>query len=107
MRLRNLTYCNDYTNPNWTVYGEPLAICAEPYATEVPLEDPGHNIGGVTYEIFRQWNPTKEDVPNGWLYRAPIGEVQCYPWRFGIRGQGLEPEEDRNSGGAGKQFRLL
>ncbi|KAJ5878580.1 hypothetical protein N7455_002045 [Penicillium solitum] len=27
--LRNLTYCNDYTNPNWTVYGEPLAICAE------------------------------------------------------------------------------
>ncbi|KAJ9491428.1 hypothetical protein VN97_g1823 [Penicillium thymicola] len=62
--LRNLTYCNDYTNPNWTVYGEPLAICAEPYATEVPLEDPDHNFGGVTYEIFRQWNPTKEDVPN-------------------------------------------
>ncbi|KAJ5960599.1 Phosphoesterase [Penicillium vulpinum] len=62
--LRNLTYCNDYTNPNWTVYGEPLAICAEPYASEVPLKDPDHNFGGVTYEIFRQWNPTKEDVPN-------------------------------------------
>ncbi|KAJ5163767.1 Phosphoesterase [Penicillium coprophilum] len=62
--LRNLTYCNDYTNPNWTVYGEPLAICAEPYATEVPPQDPDHNFGGVTYEIFRQWSPTKEDIPN-------------------------------------------
>ncbi|KAJ5410777.1 Phosphoesterase [Penicillium crustosum] len=62
--LRNLTYCNDYTNPNWTVHGEPLTICAEPYATEVPLEHPDHNFGGVTYEIFRQWNPTNEDVPN-------------------------------------------
>lgn len=61
--LRNLTFCNDYTNPNWTVYGEPLAICAEPDATEVPLKDPDHNFGGVTYEIFRQWNPTKQDVP--------------------------------------------
>lgn len=105
--MRNLTYCNDYTNPNWTVYGEPLAICAELYATEVPLEDPDHNFGGVTYEIFRQWNPTKEDVPNRWLHRAPIGEVQCYPRGFGIRDQGLEPEEDRHSGGAGKQFHLL
>ncbi|OQE47572.1 hypothetical protein PENCOP_c001G02574 [Penicillium coprophilum] len=62
--LRNLTYCNDYANPNWTVYGEPLAICAEPYATEVTLKDPHHNFGGVIYEIFRQWNPTKEDIPN-------------------------------------------
>ncbi|KAJ6187912.1 hypothetical protein N7519_002820 [Penicillium mononematosum] len=62
--LRNLTFCNDYTNPNWTVYGEPLAICADPDATEVPLKDPDHNFGGVTYEIFRQWNPAKDDVPN-------------------------------------------
>ncbi|OQE17177.1 hypothetical protein PENFLA_c025G01003 [Penicillium flavigenum] len=93
--LRNLTFCNDYTNPNWTVYGEPLAICAEPDATEVPLKDPDHNFGGATYEIFRQWNPEKDDV----FYRAPIGEVQCYPWRFSIRDQGLEPEEDRYSGG--------
>lgn len=62
--LRNITYCNNYTNPNWTVYGEPLEICAEPCATEVPLKDPDHNFGGVTYEIFRKWNVSKIDVPN-------------------------------------------
>ncbi|CAG7990310.1 unnamed protein product [Penicillium olsonii] len=62
--LRDITFCNDYTNPNWTVYGEPLDICAEPYATEVPLKDPDHNFGGVTYEIFRKWNVSKTDVPN-------------------------------------------
>jgi len=39
--LRNIDYCNDYTNPNWTVWGEPLKICAGPYETEVPLTDPG------------------------------------------------------------------
>ncbi|KAK9855994.1 Phosphoesterase [Penicillium brevicompactum] len=62
--LRNITFCNDYTNPNWTVYGEPLEICAEPYALEVPLKDPDHNFGGVTYEIFGKWNVSKTDVPN-------------------------------------------
>ncbi|KAJ5235661.1 uncharacterized protein N7469_004829 [Penicillium citrinum] len=62
--LRGVTYCNDYTNPNWTVWGEPLKICAAPYATEVPLKDPDHDFAGVTYEIFRKWNVTKEDVPN-------------------------------------------
>jgi phospholipase C len=62
--LRGVTYCNEYTNPNWTVWGEPLEICAAPYETEVPLKDPDHNFAGVTYEIFRKWNVTKDDVPN-------------------------------------------
>ncbi|KAJ5287504.1 hypothetical protein N7478_003190 [Penicillium angulare] len=62
--LRNISFCNEYTNPNWTVYGEPLDICAGPYETEVPLTDPDHNFAGVSYEIFRKWNPTKDDVPN-------------------------------------------
>ncbi|CAG8408246.1 unnamed protein product [Penicillium salamii] len=62
--LRIITFCNDYTNPNWTVYGEPLDICADPYSAEVPVKDPDHNFGGVTYEIFRKWNVSKTDVPN-------------------------------------------
>ena len=62
--LRNVDYCNEYTNPNWTVWGEPLEICAAPFETEVPLVDPDHNFAGVTYEIFRKWNITKDDVPN-------------------------------------------
>ncbi|KAJ6166750.1 hypothetical protein N7470_002197 [Penicillium chermesinum] len=62
--LRNISFCNEYTNPNWTVWGEPLEICAEPYETEVPLKDPDHNFAGVSYEIFRKWNPTSTDVPN-------------------------------------------
>lgn len=61
--LRNISFCNEYTNPNWTVWGEPLEICAEPYETEVPLTDPDHNFAGVSYEIFRKWNPTKDDTP--------------------------------------------
>ncbi|KAF4762706.1 hypothetical protein HAV15_005494 [Penicillium sp. str.  len=59
--LRNLTYCNDYTNPNWTVYGEPLAICAELYATEVPLEDPDHNFGGFIERQSERYNATPGD----------------------------------------------
>ena len=52
--------------------------------------------------------PDKWRCPqHGWFYRAPIGEAQCYPWRFGIRDQALEPKEERHSGGAGKQLRLL
>ncbi|KAJ5584555.1 uncharacterized protein N7459_004355 [Penicillium hispanicum] len=62
--LRTVKYCNEYTNPNWTVWGEPLEICAGPHETEVPLKDPDHNFAGVTYEIFRKWNATKDDVPN-------------------------------------------
>ncbi|OOQ91762.1 phosphatidylglycerol specific phospholipase [Penicillium brasilianum] len=62
--LRKIDYCNEYTNANWTVWGEPLEICAAPFETEVPLVDPDHNFAGVTYEIFRKWNVTKDDVPN-------------------------------------------
>lgn len=46
------------------MWGEPLDICAGPYETEVPLADPDHNFAGVTYEIFRKWNITEQDVPN-------------------------------------------
>ncbi|KAI9929177.1 hypothetical protein MW887_001581 [Aspergillus wentii] len=62
--LRNINYCNEYTNPNWTVWDEPLEICASPFETEVPLADPDHNFAGVTYQIYRKWNATNDDVPN-------------------------------------------
>lgn len=57
-------FCNEYTNPNWTVWGEPLKICAKPYEEEVPLKDPDHNFAGISYQIYQKWNPTNEDVPN-------------------------------------------
>ena len=44
--LRNINYCNNYTNPNWTVWNEPISICAGPYENEVPLKDPDHNFAG-------------------------------------------------------------
>jgi phospholipase C len=47
--LRNISYCNPYTNPNWTVWGEPLSICAGPYEDEVPLADPDHYFSGTSY----------------------------------------------------------
>jgi phospholipase C len=52
--LRNLEtpYCNDYTNPNWTVWGEPLKICAGPYEQEVPLTDPDHGESGWDRPLF-------------------------------------------------------
>lgn len=53
--LRNINYCNNYTNPNWTVWGENLEICAGPYETEVPLTDPDHNFAGTSYEIYQKW----------------------------------------------------
>jgi phospholipase C len=59
----NTPYCNAYTNPNWTVWGEPLSICAEPYASEVPLADPDHNFAGTSYEIYQNWNPAQGDTP--------------------------------------------
>ncbi|KKK14119.1 phosphatidylglycerol specific phospholipase [Aspergillus rambellii] len=62
--LRNITYCNEYTNPNWTVWGEALEICAAPFETEVPLVDPDHEFAGVTYQIYRKWDATNADVPN-------------------------------------------
>lgn len=62
--LRNITYCNQYTNSNWTVWGEPLNVCAAPYETEVPLVDPDHAFAGTTYQIFRKWNVSHTDVPN-------------------------------------------
>ena len=49
--LRNIDYCNEYTNPNWTVDGEAMNICAGPYETEVPLVDPDHNFAGTSYEV--------------------------------------------------------
>ncbi|KAK4561567.1 hypothetical protein LTR86_004246 [Recurvomyces mirabilis] len=61
--LRNIEYCNDYTNPNWTVWNEPLKICAAPYEDEVPLKDPDHNFAGVSYEIYQKWQPGKNDTP--------------------------------------------
>ncbi|KAA8646102.1 hypothetical protein EYZ11_011871 [Aspergillus tanneri] len=60
--LRNIKYCNEYTNPNWTVWDEPLEICASPYETEVPLTDPDHEFAGVTYQIYRKWSATNDDV---------------------------------------------
>ncbi|KAF2086101.1 phospholipase C [Saccharata proteae CBS 121410] len=56
-------YCNNYTNENWTVWGEPLEICAGPYEDEVPLTDPDHNFAGTSYEIYGKWEPTNDDVP--------------------------------------------
>ena len=46
--LRNIQFCNNYTNENWTVWGEPLSICAGPYEDEVPLSDPDHNFAGTS-----------------------------------------------------------
>ncbi|OZJ03661.1 hypothetical protein BZG36_03528 [Bifiguratus adelaidae] len=57
------TFCNNYTNPNWTVWNEPLSICAAPYEQEVPLNDPDHNFAGTSYEIYQTWYPTNESVP--------------------------------------------
>ncbi|KAK3634031.1 hypothetical protein LTR56_015499 [Elasticomyces elasticus] len=61
--LRNIEFCNDYTNPNWTVYGEPLKICAAPFEEEVPLTDPDHNFAGTSYEIYQKWQPSHNDTP--------------------------------------------
>ncbi|GAM90117.1 hypothetical protein ANO11243_081570 [Dothideomycetidae sp. 11243] len=61
--LRNIEYCNDYTNPKWTVWGEKLQVCAAPYEQEVPLKDPDHNFAGVSYEIYQKWTPGKNDTP--------------------------------------------
>ncbi|KAI7629874.1 phosphatidylglycerol specific phospholipase [Hortaea werneckii] len=62
--LRNIDYCNEYTNPNWTVWGEPLKICAGPFEQEVPLSDPDHNFAGTSYEIYRKWHPGQDDKPH-------------------------------------------
>ncbi|KAK4940639.1 hypothetical protein LTR10_019269 [Elasticomyces elasticus] len=62
--LRNISYCNEYTNPNWTIYNEPIMVCASPYEDEVPLTDPDHNFAGTSYEIYRKWQPTSSDTPD-------------------------------------------
>ncbi|OJJ51451.1 hypothetical protein ASPZODRAFT_55936 [Penicilliopsis zonata CBS 506.65] len=62
--LRNRTFCNEYTNSNWTVWNEPIDICAAPYELEVPTNDPDHDFAGTTYQIYRKWNATNDDVPN-------------------------------------------
>jgi phospholipase C len=61
--LIGITYCNAYTNPNWTVWDEPLQICAGPYEDEVPLVDPDHNFAGTSYEIYQKWQPGLDDTP--------------------------------------------
>lgn len=61
--LRNITFCNNYTNPNWTVWNEPISICAGPYEQEVPLKDPDHGFAGTSFEIYENWNPTNADKP--------------------------------------------
>jgi phospholipase C len=63
--LNNLgqPYCNPYTNPNWTVWGEAIDICAAPYEGEVPYDDPDHDFAGTNYEIFQTYYPTEESVP--------------------------------------------
>ena len=61
--MSNTTYCNAYTNPNYTIYGESIQICAGPYQDEVPLKDPDHNFAGVSYEIYQKWQPSNSDFP--------------------------------------------
>lgn len=61
--LKDITFCNNYTNPNWTVWNEPISICAGPYDQEVPLKDPDHNFAGTSFEIYQNWNPTNADTP--------------------------------------------
>lgn len=61
--LKDITFCNNYTNPNWTVWNEPISICASPYEQEVPLKDPDHNFAGTSFEIYQNWNPTNADTP--------------------------------------------
>jgi phospholipase C len=46
------------------VWNEPLLICAGKYEAEVPLKDPDHNFAGTSYEIYRKWQPTADDVPD-------------------------------------------
>ncbi|KAK9452838.1 phosphatidylglycerol specific phospholipase [Dipodascopsis uninucleata] len=57
------SYCNNYTNPTYTIWGEPLSICAGPYEQEVPYNDPDHSFAGTSFEIYRDWNPSKHSVP--------------------------------------------
>ncbi|KAN0073093.1 Phosphoesterase family domain containing protein [Elaphomyces granulatus] len=57
-------FCNAVTHPNWTVWGEPLNVCAAPYESEVPLADPDHGFPGTAYQIYGKWDPTSQDVPN-------------------------------------------
>lgn len=61
--LRNIEFCNNYTNPSYTIYNEPIQICAAPYEQEVPLFDPDHNFAGTSYELYQNWNPTNDDIP--------------------------------------------
>lgn len=60
---RGTPFCNDYTNPNWTVWGEPVQVCASPIENEVPLADPDHDFAGTSYEIYQNWYPTNNDIP--------------------------------------------
>ena len=70
-------YCNDYTNPNWTIYGEAIKICAGPYETEVPLTDPDHNFAGTSYEVTLRCQVTEKKYDaNSPIFRfADLSEV--------------------------------
>ncbi|KAK9454002.1 phosphatidylglycerol specific phospholipase [Dipodascopsis uninucleata] len=61
--LVHTPHCNNYNNENYTIYGEPLLICAKPYEQEVPLHDPDHNFAGTSFELYEKWDPTSDDVP--------------------------------------------
>lgn len=56
-------FCNPYTNPTWTVWGEAINICATPYEGEVPLNDPDHDFAGTNFEIYRTYYPNASSVP--------------------------------------------
>lgn len=79
---RKEPFCNPYTNPNWTVYGEPFLICGAPRSGEVPFNDPDHDFAGTNYGIFQTYYPTSESVPTmmGFVdresakYKSPPGE---------------------------------
>lgn len=60
---RKEPFCNDYISDKYTIYGEPLSICAGPHEAEVPLRDPDHNFAGTSYELYQKFNPSKNDSP--------------------------------------------
>ena len=56
-------FCNPYSNPLWTIYNEPYSICAGPFESEVPLNDPDHDFAGTNYEIYGTYYPDESSVP--------------------------------------------
>ncbi|GAB5590147.1 hypothetical protein Unana1_05047 [Umbelopsis nana] len=60
--LVGMEYCNNYTNPYYTIYNQSLEICASPYEQEVPLNDPDHDFLGTNWEIYQNYHPSNDDV---------------------------------------------